>query len=245
VGIAIVYAFLSTGRTYFLLLLSMLGAGLIIQRKARVLRTVLWSTLAFGVIFSTLGYLREKTAGTGTDLFSNMALEMKSYFLGGICGLNAFYQDHEPWALGTYTFRGVLAVLNKIDGNIPVHRLVLEFRDVPFTTNVYTVFRPYFQDFGFMGIILSQFVFGMLHAHAYLRARRKELIWVFVYAIMIYPLIMQFFQDQYMSLLSVWAQAILLLGLVRLLTMTRDPIAGAGGPGTTWVPPEGEGEADA
>jgi hypothetical protein len=60
-------------------------------------------------------------------------------------------------------------------------------------------------------VLLAQFLFGWIHGWAYGGARRGSRSLAFVYGVLMYPLTMQFFQDQYFGLLSTWVQAVLLL----------------------------------
>jgi len=80
-----------------------------------------------------------------------------------------------------------------------------EFTLVPDLTNVYTVYDPYYRDFGNLGFLFV-FIFIILHVAFYQRSYSKGGIYVFLYSATLYPLIMQFFQDQYFSLISMWAQ---------------------------------------
>ena len=216
--IAVVYAVISTGRTYYLLLFSLIGSGLVMQGKVRLRKILLVGFVTYISLFGLLGLLLSKTTGGGENPVREVLDSIKFYFLGGIAGLNAWGQDKGDLTLGAYTCRSIFAALHKVDSNFQVKSLVMEFRDVPFPTNVYTVARPYFQDFGWIGLILSQLAFGFLHSHAYLRARRREIVWLFVYCLMTFPLLLQFFMDCYMSLLSTWIQAMVLLWVVRSTT---------------------------
>jgi len=80
--------------------------------------------------------------------------------------------------------------------------------DVPMPTNVYTVYQPYIKDFGLVGGSLVLFVLGFLHALLYRRAtvRNPHTTYVFLFALSLFPLVMQAFQDMYFSLLSLWIQ---------------------------------------
>jgi len=75
-------------------------------------------------------------------------------------------------------------------------------------TNVYTVYQPYIRDFGALGGVSVLFILGFLHAELYRRAtvRSPHAIYVLLFALSLFPLAMQVFQDMYFSVLSLWVQ---------------------------------------
>ena len=74
--------------------------------------------------------------------------------------------------------------------------------------NVYTVHHPYIKDFGPLGGVLMLFGLGFLHSVVYRRAtvHNPHAIYVFLFALLLFPLLMQVFQDMYFTLLSMWLQ---------------------------------------
>jgi oligosaccharide repeat unit polymerase len=83
--------------------------------------------------------------------------------------------------------------------------LLRDYESVPNLTNVYTVYEVYFRDFWYFGVLVPP-VFLVVHWELYRRANFIGGIWIFFYSASIYPLVMQFFQDQYFSMLSMWMQ---------------------------------------
>src|SRR5438128_12375967 len=105
-------------------------------------------------------------------------------------------------------FRTIFAVFNKIGFEIEVPPLIKEYQYTPFASNVYTVYQPYFDDFSVFGILLIQFFLGLFHGFLYKKIESRKPIYIILYSISLYPLFMQFFQDQYFNLLSTWIQYI-------------------------------------
>ena len=85
------------------------------------------------------------------------------------------------------------------------------------TTNVYTFYQYYISDFGCIYALLIQFLVGIFHGVSYKNMSQMKNYWIYIFCFSIYPLIMQFFQDQYISLMSTWIQ-ILIFGFVFLRT---------------------------
>ena len=73
------------------------------------------------------------------------------------------------------------------------------------------------------GLLFFFALFGRMHGSLYLRAKLGDPRCVVLYGLSVYPLLMQFFQDQYLSLLTTWVQ----LGLLVWLCFRRTLASGA------------------
>ena len=214
VALAVVYCVVTTGRTHFTMLLALLGGGLVISGRIRTRTFVGVFIGAFAMVFLTMGLLLGKIGEGDTGLFGDLRRSLSIYLIGGVAALNDFLKSGEPWAWGQNAGRTVVAILNRL-GLAPEPRaLVKEFRVVGFETNVYTVYRPYFEDFGWAGVAGIQLLAGYVSGATYARALTGSRAAAFGYGLLLYAAVMQVFQDQYFSLLSTWLQAALLLALV-------------------------------
>jgi oligosaccharide repeat unit polymerase len=105
------------------------------------------------------------------------------------------------------TFRTPLAVLRFLGAPVEVPEMIQP--NVTFASyliNVYTVFSPYYRDFGVVGVGLFLGVLGALHGWIFRQLKTGMPIIIVANALLFYALIMQFFQDQYFSLMSQWIQ---------------------------------------
>jgi oligosaccharide repeat unit polymerase len=118
-----------------------------------------------------------------------------------------------PLGYGENMLRFLFVILNKLGFNIRPVLLRQEFVAVPLLTNVYTIYQPYYGDFSIFGALLIQFFLGLWHGFIYLKARLNKPLYIILYALFLYPLFMQFFQDQYFNLLSTWIQCFIVLFL--------------------------------
>lgn len=221
--IALAYAILSTGRTYmFQLLMIALGAQLIGPRRRAGF--ALLGTIAIGAAgFILFGTLAQKIS------LDNSAFDsIIYYFLGSIAAFDQHVHQATDLAWGANTLRTLSAVARAIGFDVPVVQLVKEFRYVPFATNVYTVFRPYWDDFGVAGAIGAMLTFGLLHGAIYRRAIRGSGPYVLMYMLAMYPLLMQVFQDQYFGLLSQWLQFAFLSALLYAPRILAKPVRHGG-----------------
>lgn len=97
--------------------------------------------------------------------------------------------------LGAHTFETVYLFLKRFGFDVKVYEKLQEFVWVPIPTNVYTIFQPFFQDFGYHGIAFFAFVYGTFSGWIYRLFRNGSGIGRCVYAYIVYALLLQFFQE--------------------------------------------------
>ncbi len=206
------FGVLSSGRSVLLPLLIVLVAIPSILRTASLFRTsVILGVLTLG-LFAAVGIALGKGGAVGKQLSSRNWATMResfvTYAVGGIPALWKYLQNRGPADMGVNSLRTPLAVLKAMGFHVPVAPLVQPYVDIPMPFNAYTVYQPYIKDFGLMGSTAILFALGFLHAELYRRATVPEprALYVFVFAISLFPLVMQVFQDMYLSVLSTWIQ---------------------------------------
>lgn len=217
-GVSALYALTSSGRTAFLLLVAAVGGGLAVSGRIRLRTFVAIGGGSFLLVFGLVAFIMNKGISESATLSAGLVSTFTEYLVGGTAGLNDYLATATATSAdwGQNTFRTLFALLHRLGIGPEPRNLVQEFRNVPFTTNVYSVFRPYHADFGWTGVVGFQALFGLLHGVAFVRARAGRAEYTYAYALLLYPLIMQGFQDQYFSLLSTWVQALLLLMVAKL-----------------------------
>lgn len=206
----ILYCVLSTGRTFFFLafipffVITFTMKGMKYSSLIRLLVILVFVFLCFGFL-KTYGTVEE------TDITDFWEAGIVPYLLGGIYGLNSMADTFVLFRFGDgeNVFRTFYAVLNATGADVKVSPLVQEFVYDPMFTNVYSIFYTYVSDFGIFGMLFFLTGIGYFHTFCYLNKQRTTIL--ILYSVMMYPLIMSFFQDQYFSLLTTWAQYMLLL----------------------------------
>lgn len=209
ISVAAGYALLTTGRTFIVLLFLVLIMPLILSRKISRKGTALALTLLFsGFILVTA--LTGKGISTDLDVGENIkafSKSMRAYTVAPFVAFDQVITSKTEFAGGEYTFRSLYRIGSELNlTKQSAVSLVREYAYVPDATNVYTFHDPYYRDFGYLGLIFSALVM-LIHAKLYLSAA-KNTYCMFFYSISTYPLLMQFFQDQYFSLLSTWIQCL-------------------------------------
>ena len=68
---------------------------------------------------------------------------------------------------------------------------------VPFNINVYTTYKFYYVDFGLAGMLLVIGIIGFVQTYLFARARGGHAVFMFLFAVSMYPLLTSFVDDQY------------------------------------------------
>lgn len=218
VSLACIYGVLSTGRGILVGLLMTLGMIPIVLRQVRLLQAAFYLFVISLLLFVVLGMLMGKGGDFAADFAENMANlgeTFEIYLLASIPALDHLLQQGSPLDAGLNTFRTLFATLHAIGFEVPVRPLVKEFIEVPVPTNVYTLYQPYFLDFGVLALPLVQFVLGLIYGAVYRGATRPRPhpAPVYLYALLFWPLAGQFGSDPYFSLASQWVQYLVLCGI--------------------------------
>lgn len=201
---SVAYAVLFTGRTFLFLLVIPLAFVSLLQRRIRLRHVILGATGLLALAFFGIGLLLGKIGATDEGAALGAVDASALYLLGGIAAFDLVSTNPMALEWGINVFRSPLAVLRAFGLDVPVVSLVKEFVLVPEPMNVFTVFLPYFQDFGWTGVMIFFALFGWMHALLYRAAKARDPRAVIMYSISMYPLVMQFFHDQYLSLLTTW-----------------------------------------
>ncbi len=215
--IAIGVAILNTGRTYIFFILIFAFSYWLFTKRIRF-KKLLLAGFVMIFFFSLLGFLTEKGADMEADWISNISSMFQSfmeYLLGPVTAFQELLQSNEPLQYGKYSFRFIHKLLFEIRLlDSPPVDLVQQFRGVPFPTNVYTVFSPYYKDFGIAGAAVFMILVGGVYGILYYLSRINRLFFQYLFLLLIYPLLMSFFADFYFSMLSSWIQYIIFSTLV-------------------------------
>lgn len=212
-ALASTYAVMATGRTYVFLLLITLAFIALIQKRATLAQIGLLAIGSATAAFIGLGMLANKIGVDSPNTYALTASDAVALYL--LSGLTAFdYSTAQPANLewGANMFRSLLAILSAIGIDVQVPPLVKPYVYIPEPTNVYTVFSPYFRDFGWLGVVLTFGALGSAQALLFQYAKSTLAPRAVIFAsLSAYPLLMQFFQDQYFSLLTTWTTFALLI----------------------------------
>ena len=200
--VCLAYSILSTGRTYlFLLVIPSIFIIALNRRYLFSVRNIALSLAILFALFTVVGFVYGKIGENPSQFFETFSV----YLLGGLGAYDQFSQSNAPGDGDyLYTMRSIYAIQSSMGYAVEVRPLIMDYSFVPQPTNVYTVFFQYYLDFGISLVLISQFLFGVVHSALYAAARRRNECAIIFYSLSAYPLFMQFFQDQYVTLLSQW-----------------------------------------
>ena len=107
--------------------------------------------------------------------------------------------------VGYYTLRIPHLWLNKIGFSFAIPPVLAEFTATPLGANTYSYMKPYFIDFGIVGVFVFPLLLGIVTNFIYFKARSGRLPYIILTSLLIYPLIMQIFDEHYFLWMSNWA----------------------------------------
>lgn len=201
------YAFLATGRTFFLLIFILIVIPLAVSGKIKAKTLAVLGALLVGVFF-LIAWLTSKGTSVNASFSENVAGfvdSMQSYLVAPFVALSMLFDKLNTMHYGDYSLRFVLSLLSSQGLTDPPAPIVKGYQFTPIPTNLYTVYEVYFRDFGVFGFFIP-LVFLPIHWIFYKQAKRNNDFFIILYAISVYPLLTQILQDQYMTLISTWIQ---------------------------------------
>lgn len=213
--ITIVYAVFATGRTFFFLILAIYLGMNYLHNKRFSIKKYSWSLIIFIILFSMIGILYGKGGDTENTINENLYPMSQTTAIYLVSSINAL-----DWELNhsyeiNFTGDNTLRFFNKIGESInlinnkKISDITKEFVFVPYPTNVYSFYSPYIKDFGKVYAWIMIALFGAFHTLLHNKATAsKNLRYSIYYSFMLFPLLMSFFQDEYMSLFSTWIQIV-------------------------------------
>ena len=96
---------------------------------------------------------------------------------------------------GTNTFETVYLFLKRFGADVVVKDKLQEFVFVPVSTNVYTIFQPFYIDFGYWGVAFFAAVYGCVCGFLYRLFRNGNGVGTCLYTYAVYVLLLQFYQE--------------------------------------------------
>ncbi len=214
--VAIVYAIFSTGRTFFLyIIIIYIGVSYVLNTKFR-LRFFLGLIPVFLIFFILFGMIFGKGGDFEGSFSQNLKSSSETTAIYVVSPLSAFdYEIHQPRVLN-YPGENTLRFFYIIGESLGLVRLknfnkslIQDFVFIPYENNVFTIYSPFIKDAGAIYSFLFLLLIGIFHSVIHNKAvNLKSNKFTVYYALLLYPLIMSFFQEQYLTLISTWLQFI-------------------------------------
>ncbi|MFT3682432.1 MAG: O-antigen polymerase [Ferruginibacter sp.] len=212
---ALVYAVFASGRLHFFMVLCIYLGVTFFSGKKIALKKIAMPALVFFLFFFLAGVIYKKGGDIDNSLSENIQSGTESlglYIVIPLDGLDYDLARHVSENTdGERTFRFFIKLAKEtgIAPNLKPKKLLQEFVLTPYPTNVYTFYSSYILDFGKLYAWVMLFMYGMLHTFLYnISLLKRRLNTILYYSFLLFPLMLTFFDDLYMSVFSFWLQLI-------------------------------------
>jgi len=160
-----------------------------IKGKLEVKKAVLLAPVVFALMM-VLHFMRASESDS-----SSIADILAIYIYSPLVALGYMNVDN-TLPIGVYVFRFLYAVSHRLlgIGAQPVST-ILQYVEIPLLTNVYTVMQPFYHDFGFVGVLLGAFFYGLFFSFLYTHSIKGNGLALILYSGYSIALIGQFFAD--------------------------------------------------
>ncbi len=162
------------------------------------------------------------------------ALNYTAKYIGSsIPDLDYFLNNRELYGesfFGASTFNSIWVTLSSmgLTSNVPIGEIKQFIPDTgTLTSNIYTVYFHYIYDFGYFSIPIFQIVNGMLFGGIYSKVKtnhQNNCLYLLIYALLVYPLIMMFFQENLWSMINTHIVRIFILFISYCFILKFDKI---------------------
>lgn len=213
--ITITYVIFFTGRGLFLMILALFIGISYLHNKKFSIKKLLLVFSVFIIVFMFLGIIYGKGGSKYSSLKENLEPVAQSTAIYLVSSLNALDLELQDNFDIDYSGNNSLRFFRKIAEqlgfvqNAKVGKLEGEFIYVPYSTNVFTFYSPYIKDFGKWYAWFMVAFFGFLHTWLYEKAvKTKSFRHSLYYSFLLFPLLISFFMDFYLTIFSTWIQII-------------------------------------
>ncbi len=209
----LVYSVFATGRLYYMIILAIYLGISYLHKNSFSLKKFAGLVSFFISLFILIGLIYNKGGDVEDSLTSNVRASSETTAIYLVSSITALDNEMQNKVKASYPGENTLRFFVKIGQqlnmipNKKVGSILSPFVFIPYPTNVYTIYSAYIRDFGKLYAWFMIAFFGAVHTWIYHKAiKTKNLRYTLYYSFLLFPLLMSFFQDQYMSLFSLWLQ---------------------------------------
>lgn len=191
------FAIMEKGGFFLIVLTTMF---VLFERGIIKMRTIGVSMLVIVVLFFFINFMRSEQS-TDNEMKETTFIDFFAiYVLSPPVAFGRLSQDLDG-QFGAHTFQVIYLFLNRFGGHFELNQKLQDFVYVPLPTNVYTIFQPFYQDFGYAGVAYFAMVYGVASGVLYRQFRNGSGFGRCMYSYFVYVLILQFYQENiFMSL---------------------------------------------
>lgn len=176
----------------------------------KFLKNIIFRVALFIPIFLFLGNLMKKGA---TVVKGGTIIYLKKYIFGSLTTFDWFLNNDYQLTYGKRIFRTIYAILYKVNISEPPISIVQKFSNISLSSNLYTIFKPFIQDFDLIGGMFFIFMYGYMYGYIY-RKSKTSMLYGHVNILLVPTLIMSFSDETIFKNLSLWIQIIFYLNIL-------------------------------
>lgn len=213
------YALILVSLTYHVLTASRLAAmitvfgviGVTLVRHGGIrVRSLIIGLLIFVLIFTVPAVLLGKGGSRDNNISENassLTESLKIYSLGGLVAMNDVVIHPENVESNWRSLRFFTTVANSMGANYDLPTSNLDYTLTPQPTNVYTIYFPYFQDYGWFGTAVILFILGSFTTWVYILAINGDPQASVLYGLIFAVLLLSGASEPFLTSISYWIQA--------------------------------------
>lgn len=193
---------LTGGRSYVLLLfIALTVTHLLSIRKDSLVEAAKYAcvpVLIFTSIFIALIFIDKDLSNYRGSIAAILTNFVLAYIIVPIPALDYVLMHSSEYSNAPHhTFEFVLAVMSRFGAPVNAPKMHDAYLFVPLPTNVYTVYKFFFTDFGLVLTLAVVLLIGFVQTAIYLRARAGNKVAIFLTALLVYPAVLSIFDDLY------------------------------------------------
>lgn len=187
----------------FLLILSTLFA--LYEKKVIRMRSIILTFAGIVLLFFLINFSKEIKSDTTAESMTFIDF-IGVYILSPAVAFAFIYPDLSN-QFGAHTFQYFYNLFNNLfDCNFVVYERLQEWVMVPLPTNVYTIFMPFYQDFGYLGIAYFGIMYGAFFAWIYRLYKNGSLMAACIYSFCANVLFVQFYHENFLISIATFVQ---------------------------------------
>ncbi len=189
--IVLLFAFLlgliTLARTSLVILVISIFAILYIKGKLKSKHYIYFMLVFFGFIFLVTG-LRNVHESEGGNFANTFAI----YLFSSMPAFETIKYTPIKEHFGENTFRFFYALFNGFGAHYELKKTILDYVSVPQPTNIYSVLYPFYMDFGYWGIGIFGFIYGLIYFILYKGYKTRNDLMLFLFAVIVPYVFIQF-----------------------------------------------------
>jgi oligosaccharide repeat unit polymerase len=223
---ALIFCILTTGRAGLLKLVVGLAGIFLLKKRLHSLgdawKFMRWAVTGFLVLCMILiPLVKDVSSIAGGDLAQAAVQLSVGYIVLPLAGFDYMLYHPEEHNVGSnHTLREVAHLFAALSGSSYTPPPEDGYLEVPLFTNVFTVFKALYFDFGTFGLLIIMFLLGIVHTWLFWKAVKGIPLFIFLYAMSLYPLSMVPFDETYSLLGHYLAEIVFAILYFKILRRT-------------------------